>query len=194
MANHTWSRLEILVFLFLSIGPLAAAPSARADAFQITLNNLTFDSGSGTEVFNGSVVFDSGLNSVTAVDIQGTGITDTILGGPLLFGGVDITGIEPSQFAFDDGLFDFLLLSLPSALTVSSYDFSNAELSPSGPLSSLGFDLETASSGSFSVTDTGSGAVPTPDASSVSLLLIGFVIVFGRMIVRSRRESHSIAE
>jgi hypothetical protein len=191
MTDRTWSRLQILMFVFLSLGLLAAATSAQADAFQITLTNLTFGGSSGSEVFNGSFVFDSSLKSVTALDILATGVTDILIGGPLLFGGVDITGIEPSQFAFDDGLSDFLLLSLPSGLAASSYDFPNADLSPSGPLSSLGFAPGPASSGSFSVTDTGPGGVPTPEPSSVWFLLIGMVALFGCMTVRARRDVRS---
>lgn len=169
-------RYALRLAIVLSVvGFLVAASPAEADSVQITLNNLAFDSASGPEDFNGSFLYDTVLNAISSVSILATGATDSLLGTPLLFGGVDSTGIEPFQFQFDDGAYgDFLILSLPSGLSASSYGFQDASLLPNA-LASLGFIFESASSGSFSVVDL--TIVPTPEPGTLLLLFTGLLLL-----------------
>ena len=152
-----------------------AARQARADTVQITLNDLTFSDGINSEVFSGSFGFDTSADAVTSPTIFATGATDILLGQPLTFLGVDFTGNMPFQFAFDDGLGDFLFLSLPSGLSASDYDFTNASITP-GPDGPLGFIFANslgATSGSFSVSST----LEVPEPNSLLLLCTGLILL-----------------
>jgi len=182
-----------LAIVFSVVGLLVAASPAEADSVQITLNNLAFDSsfGFGPEDFNGSFLYDTVLNAISSVSIAATGATDSLLGSALLFGGVDITGNEPFQFQFDDGLDDFLNLSLPSGLSASSYGFQDASLLPFGGLASLGFGYELASSGSFSVVDL--TIVPTPEPGTLLLLFAALLLLGLHRFVRGLHRSHTRA-
>ena len=180
-----------LAIVFSVVGLLVAASPAEADSVQITLNNLAFDSPSGPEDFNGSFLYDTVLNAISSVSIAATGATDSLLGSALLFGGVDSTGIEPFQFQFDDGLDDFLNLSLSSGLSASSYGFGDASLLPLGGLASLGFGYELASSGSFSVVDL--TIVPTPEPGTLLLLFAALLLLGLHRFVRGLHRSHTRA-
>jgi len=183
-----------LAIVFSVVGLLVAASPAEADSVQITLNNLAFDSsfGSGPEDFNGSFLYDTVLNAISSVSIAATGATDSsLLGAALLFGGVDSTGTEPFQFQFDDGLDDFLNLSLSSGLSASSYGFGDASLLPLGGLASLGFGYELASSGSFSVVDL--TIVPTPEPGTLLLLFAALLLLGLHRFVRGLHRSHTRA-
>jgi hypothetical protein len=153
---------------------LAANP-ARADTVQITLNNLTSTDGVSSEVFSGSFLFDTTADVVTSLSIFATGATDLLLGQPLPFLGVDFTGNMPFQFAFDDGLGDFLFLSLPSGLSASSYGFADASITPGagGPLANIFASSLEATSGSFSI----SRASNVPEPNSLMLLCTGLILL-----------------
>ncbi|HEV2398077.1 MAG TPA: hypothetical protein VGS27_14110 [Candidatus Sulfotelmatobacter sp.] len=177
--------------LFSALGMVAAVRPAQASPVQITLNNLTFGSslGYGSEIFNGSFLYDPTSNTISGVNISATGATDSFLGGALDFLGVEITGFEPFEFAFDDGsgFGDALVLNLASGLSASSYGFADATLFPSA-LGSLGFVDEYASSGSFSV--NANGATPTPEPDSLLLLFTGMLLLcLGRFV----RQHHEVA-
>ena len=164
-----WSAAAIL----LSFGLLLAARPAQASDVQITLNNLTFSSLFGSEIFNGSFLVDTGTDLAISSSIDANGLVG------LNFFGVDFTGSEPFEFAFDDGFGDVLFLNLASGLSNMSYDFSNASLFPAGGLGSFGFTFQNGSSGSFSA--VGSTA-PVPEPSSLQLVVSGIVaLLFTRV-------------
>lgn len=168
------------VFFFMAVGLLGVARPAQASAVQITLSNLVFDSSSsGSEVFSGSFLVDTATDEAISSSISATGVV------ALDFFGVDGTGSEPLQFAFDDGLDDSLFLNLSSGLSSASYGFGDSFIFPTGVLGSLGFSLEFASSGSFSV--SGAGIAPTPESGSGMLLLTGLLLLLAGQVVHRRK-------
>ncbi|HEV2247039.1 MAG TPA: hypothetical protein VGW37_10355 [Terriglobia bacterium] len=176
-----WGTAAVL----LSVGLLIAARPARASDVQITLSNLTFGSLFGSEVFNGSFLVDTGTDEAISSSIIATGVTDSLLGGPLGFSGVDLTGSEPLQFAFDDGHDDVLFLNLASGLSNMSYGSADALFFPAGFFAPLGFTFENGSSGSFAA----GASATTPEPASLLLLSTGSLLLLGWEFARLRASS-----
>lgn len=175
-----WAAAAIL----LSMGLLIIARPAQASDVQITLNNLTFSSLFGSEIFNGSFLVDTGTDEAISSSIDANGLVG------LNFFGVDLTGSEPFEFAFDDGFGDVLILDLASGLSNMSYDFSNASLLPEGPLAPFGFTFQSGSSGSFAA----GASATTPEPASLLLLSTGSLLLLGWEFARRRTSSRTRAE
>lgn len=176
MLRHCLIRWVTAAVLF-SVGLLIAARPAQASDVQITLNNLTFSGLFGSEIFNGSFLVDTGTDEAISSSIDANGVAG------LNFFGVDITGSEPFEFAFDDGFGDVLFLDLASGLSNMSYDFSNASIFPAGGLGSFGFSFQNGSSGSFAA----GAAVTTPEPGSLLLILTGSPLLLGAEFARRHR-------
>lgn len=168
----------------LSMGLLITARPAQASDVQITLNNLTFSSLFGSEIFNGSFLVDTGTDEAISSSIDANGLVG------LNFFGVDFTGSEPFEFAFDDGFGDVLFLDLASGLSNMSYDFSNASIFPAGGLGSFGFSFQSGSSGSFAA----GASATTPEPASLLLLSTGSLLLLAWEFARRRTISRSRAE
>ncbi|HEV2315058.1 MAG TPA: hypothetical protein VGR94_07115 [Candidatus Acidoferrales bacterium] len=173
MLRHYSTRWATAAILF-SVGLLIAARPARASDVQITLNNLTFSSSFGSEVFNGSFLVDTATDEAISSSIDANGVVG------LNFFGVDLTGSEPFQFAFDDGFGDVLFLNLASGLSNMSYGSADASIFPAGGLGSFGFTFENGSSGSFAA----GASATTPEPGSLVLLLTGSLLILGGEFAR----------
>lgn len=179
MLRHCLIRWVTAAVLF-SVGLLTAARPARASDVQITLNNLTFESLFGSEVFNGSFLVDTATDEAISSSIHATGVVG------LNFFGVDLTGSEPFQFEFDDGFDDFLVLNLASGLSNMSYGSADANIFPFEGLGNL-FTPENGSSGSFAA----GAPVTTPEPDSLLLLLTAALLILGGELARRRTSART---
>ncbi len=187
MRSSLFIRSAIATAALVTLAAFALVPQAVAGTIQVDLNNLAFSNGQGSEVLNGSFTVDSTTFQVGSANVNGTGLSDTVLTSPLAFiaQGTVQAATNTLGFIFGDGYNDLLQFDLPQALTPGSFGSSNSVIyAPGEVFQYFGLDGGSASSGSLSIAaPTGTSA---PEPTSLVLLLAGLGMVFASAAVRRR--------